>query len=108
MAEILGRLDMLAGRRLIAVTDVRRQPSGAWLIERYELTGETARRLESLERPEAEASHLPRPQRLYLQATETESAPSWSLHPLVLYDHDTAEVFFRDSSLEHHQRDAQG
>ena len=98
VAEILGRLDVLAGRRLIAIGDVRRQPSGGWLIERYELTGETARRLESLERPESEATRLPRPQRLYLQAPESAAgaaaAPAWSLHPLVLYDHDTAEVFF--------------
>ena len=28
VAEVLGRLDVLAGRRLIAVADVRRQPSG--------------------------------------------------------------------------------
>jgi serine/threonine protein kinase len=98
VAEVLGRLDVLAGRRLIAVADVRRLPSGSWLIERYELTGETARRLESLERPESDAARLPRPQRLYLHAPETapdtEAAPAWSLHPLLLYDHDTAELFF--------------
>src|SRR5436305_14055332 len=37
--ELLGRLDVLAGRRLIAVTDVRAQASGAWLVERYDMIG---------------------------------------------------------------------
>src|SRR5262249_59837879 len=50
--ELLGRLDVLAGRRLLAVTDVRAQTSGAWLVERHELIGEAPRRLESQERPE--------------------------------------------------------
>ena len=46
VAEVLGRLDVLAGRRLIAVTDVRRQPSGEdvplaveiWAVPRSILT----------------------------------------------------------------------
>ena len=101
-AELLGRLDVLAGRRLITVTDVRRLASGHWLIERYELAGRDARPLESLERPESEAYRLPLPGWLYLDPP-TEPSPSgagpspasaWPLHPLVLYDHETAEVFF--------------
>ena len=71
----------------------RRLPSETWLIEHFELTGETARRLEPLERPEAEAAALPRPGRLYLHPADP-AAVALSLHPLVLYDHDTAEVFF--------------
>jgi WD40 repeat protein/serine/threonine protein kinase/tetratricopeptide (TPR) repeat protein len=98
VAEVLGRLDVLAGRRLIAVSDVRRQPSGSWLVERFELTGETARRLESQEWPELEVARLPRPRRLYLHPPDAPAlAPEtrgWSLHPLVFYDHDTAEIFF--------------
>jgi serine/threonine protein kinase/tetratricopeptide (TPR) repeat protein len=94
--ELLGRLDVLAGRRLIAVTDVRAQTSGAWLVERYELVGEAPRRLESRERPESEATCLPRPGRLYLVAPGPSAVdgPAWSLHPLVLYDHEAEEVFF--------------
>jgi serine/threonine protein kinase len=96
VAEVLGRLDLLAGRRLIAVADVRRQPSGNWLVERFALTGETARRLESQEWPEAEVTRLPHPGRLYLHLPDAPDVPGpgWSLHPLVFYDHDTAEVFF--------------
>ena len=96
VAEVLGRLDVLAGRRLVYVADVRRQASGDWLVERYELIGETARRLESLERPESEAALLPRPGRLYLDAPGRRRVrrPAWSLHPLVLADLEAAEVFF--------------
>jgi hypothetical protein len=94
--ELLGRLDVLAGRRLIAVTDVRAKASGNWLVERHELIGESPRRLESQERPESEAARLPRPGRLYLMApgAEVEDGPAWCLHPLVLYDHEAEEVFF--------------
>jgi serine/threonine protein kinase len=98
VAELLGRIDVLAGRRLIAITDVRRQTDGSWLIERYELRGEAPRRLESAQRHESEAEHLPRPERLYLDRSDPkddgEPAALWSLHPLVLYIHESNEVFF--------------
>ena len=95
-SELLGRLDILAGRRLIAVTDVRRLGSGDWLVERYELAGRDPRPLESLETPESDAHGLPRPGCLYLEAADAAlvSLHSRPLHPLVLYDHATAEVFF--------------
>jgi WD40 repeat protein/serine/threonine protein kinase/tetratricopeptide (TPR) repeat protein len=93
LGEVLARLDVLAGRRLIHVADVRRLASGAWLVERYDLAGEAARRLESLEVPEAEAARLPRPGRLYLHGPG--DAAAWrSLHPLLLYDAEAARVFF--------------
>ena len=98
VGEILARLNVLAGRRLLYVADVRRQASGDWLVERYELAGEVFRRLESMERPESEASVLPRPGRLYLDAPGDPGPPSgWSLHPLVLVEFKTAEVFFLNS-----------
>src|SRR2546421_373472 len=37
VAELLGRLDVLAGRRLLYLAEVRRLPSGRWLGDRYEL-----------------------------------------------------------------------
>src|SRR5262249_22777868 len=37
VAELLGCLDVLAGRRLVYIAEVRRQGSGQWLVERYEL-----------------------------------------------------------------------
>jgi serine/threonine protein kinase/formylglycine-generating enzyme required for sulfatase activity/Tfp pilus assembly protein PilF len=90
MGELLGQLDVLAGRRLVFVADVRRLGSGCWLIERLELVGESPRRLESLERPESEAALLPRPGRLYVEG----ASESWSLYPLVLCDAEATEVFF--------------
>ena len=68
--ELLERLDVLAGRRLVYVPEVRRQPGGAWLVERYELIGEAARRIASLVRPETEGARLPRPECLYLQTAD--------------------------------------
>src|ERR1700687_1870470 len=37
IGELLWKLDVLAGRRLLYVAEVRGQASGSWLIERYEL-----------------------------------------------------------------------
>jgi WD40 repeat protein/serine/threonine protein kinase len=101
---LLDRLDVLVGRRLIYLADVRRQASGRWLIDRYELRGESARRLESLDLPEGEDSRRLLPERLYLEpvpppapaATEGPPDPSLlrSLHPLVVYDADHGEVLF--------------
>jgi serine/threonine protein kinase len=92
VSEVLERLDPLAGRRLVHVPDVRRLGSGNWLVERYELCGESARRLESLEVPEAEASALPRPGRLYL--LDAAGGACKTLHPLVVYDPEAGRVFF--------------
>ncbi|MBV9123130.1 MAG: protein kinase, partial [Planctomycetes bacterium] len=101
-ADLLYRLDVLAGRQLIYLGEVRRQTSGAWLVDRFDLTGETARRLESLEFPETAADQLPHPDRIYLWPLSSEgeqAGPSdrISLHPLVIYDPDTIEVLFLNS-----------
>jgi serine/threonine protein kinase len=91
--ELLGRLDVLAGRRLVHIGEVRRQPSGNWLVERYELVGEAARRLEPLEWPEGEAAGLPRPERVHLVSAADRPALR-SLHPLVVHDAEADEVLF--------------
>jgi serine/threonine protein kinase len=108
VAEILGRLDVLAGRRLVHVADVRRQSSGNWLVERYELIGEGVRRLESLDVAAADASGLPLPGRLYLQEAEAAgpgTAPWRALHPLVVFDADTARAFFLNARRGERQAD---
>ncbi len=100
--EILDRMDSLAGRSLIYVAEVSRQSSGGWLIERFELTGETPRRLEPRRVTQTDAEHLlPHPGQLYLEARgekgtggEKGTADARSLHPLVVYDAESAEVFF--------------
>jgi WD40 repeat protein/serine/threonine protein kinase len=91
VAELFGRLDVLAGRRLVHVGDVRRQASGGWLVERYDLAGEAARRLESHEVAEAGAAGLPRPERLYLEPPD---GPPRPLHPLLVFDLEAGEALF--------------
>jgi WD40 repeat protein/serine/threonine protein kinase len=96
VAEVLARLDVLAGRWLLYVPDVRRKASGDWLVERFELQGEAGRRIESLVVPEAEARRLPRPECLYLEtpAGEGRSPLLRLLHPLAVHDADGGEVLF--------------
>src|SRR5262249_35023605 len=40
VAQLLARVDVLAGRQLLYVGDVRKQTADHWLIDRYELRGE--------------------------------------------------------------------
>lgn len=106
--ELLGKLDLLAGRRLLFVSDVRRQAAGSWLVEQYELQGENARRLVSVEVPEGEESRLPRPDRVYLAAKgqPEELLPQLEpLHPLLLFELDSARVFFLNAQRSQRQAD---
>jgi serine/threonine protein kinase len=90
-AELLGRMSVLAGRRLVHVASVRKV-AGGWLVDRYELHGEAPRRLERLELPGAEEGHLPEPDRVHVEGP----APNRrvSLHPLVSCELDGGEVHF--------------
>jgi serine/threonine protein kinase len=103
ISELLGRLDVLAGRRLVYVEEVRLQKSGQYLIEWYELTGESARRIASLERPAADAASLPKPEQVYLDAggghPEGAAGPLAliPLRPLLVYDPRLDEVLFLNS-----------
>jgi WD40 repeat protein/serine/threonine protein kinase len=95
VAELLSKFDVLAGRRLLYVSDIRRQASGTWLVERFELQGEAARRIESLELPESETAALPRPDRVCLESPPPEGGPALrALHPLVVYDAEAGEALF--------------
>jgi serine/threonine protein kinase len=95
VAEVLGRLDVLAGRRLVYVAEVRRQVAGDWLVEKYDLTAESARRLPSLALPASAAAALPHPERVYLgRFAEAAGEALAPLHPLVTYEPETAEAFF--------------
>ncbi|HEV3122582.1 MAG TPA: serine/threonine-protein kinase, partial [Isosphaeraceae bacterium] len=98
VCELLGRLDVLAGSRLVYVSEVRRQRSRLWLVERIELVGESARRIESLEVPEPDPARLPRPDELYLEAPDGTSRRA--LRPLVLFDPEAGEVLFLNSRRE--------
>ena len=117
MSEILNRLDPLAGRKLVYVSELRGQPHGGWVADQFDLHGETARRIRWLELPATEAARLPRPQRIYLVEPVTSdrsalgrplspgedqpelladdtSATLRQLHPLIFYDTETGEPFY--------------
>jgi serine/threonine protein kinase len=100
VVEILGQLDVQAGRRLIYVGDVRRQSSGDWLVERYELIGESARRIESLQVAEGEEQALPYSERVYISIERVASGPQagrpalLGLAPLVHFQLESEQVFF--------------
>jgi serine/threonine protein kinase len=101
-AQVLGQVDVLAGRRLLYVGEVRRQASGNWLVERYTLSGESPKRIESLELPEAETARLPRPEQTYLEvAAGAPGAAAASglraLHPLLYFEASSGLVYFLNS-----------
>ena len=103
MAELLNRIDVLAGRRLVYIADISRLTSGNWLIDWYDLTGETAQRCAPVELTANDARSL-LPQRVYLvpreattrnDVTANESVPRFiSASPLVTFEPDTGEFFF--------------
>jgi WD40 repeat protein/serine/threonine protein kinase len=90
MTELLARLDVLAGRRLLYVAEVRLRGDGSRLVERGELCGETYKRLES--GLVGDAAAAPLPERLYLLRRDTGAIQP--LHPLAVFDADAAEVLF--------------
>ncbi len=94
--EILGRLDVLAGRRLVYFADVTLRSNGNWLVERFELIGEMPRRLEPLELQPNEAGRLLAPDRVYLEAKDAQqqAAANTPLYPLVIFDSKTNELLF--------------
>jgi serine/threonine-protein kinase len=104
LVDILRKLDVLAGRRMVYVADVRRLASGKWLIERLELQGPQARRMQSLEVTEARTECLPQTEHLYLvppdaadpacRVADAGLLPSRLLHPLLVYDPDLDETYF--------------
>ncbi len=105
LSQVFEKVDVLAGRRLIFVDDVRRLASGEWQVDRYELIGEAARRSEPLTIPESQAVALPRPQRVYLERGPGTAPDLRCLHPLICYQPDTGKVFFLNSRRGKHEAD---
>ena len=95
MVELFQRIDFMAGGRLVFVEDVRRLMSGEWLVERFELTGEAPRRLESQTISEDRIADLPRPGRIsWTSNSAGPIAESVSLHPLVLFESESDQFYF--------------
>ena len=96
-SEVLARLDVLAGRRLLHVAEVK-LVGGLWLVQRYELIGEAPRRLVAIELPRSEMARLPDGDRVYLQAADApDTAEMAALHPLLLYDAERDSALFLNS-----------
>jgi hypothetical protein len=98
VAEVLGKLDVLAGRRLLHIGEVR-QSGGVWLVPRFELVGEAAQRIASLELSREQACRLPDGNHLYLddRGAADPLASMVPLHPLLLYDDESGAVLFLNS-----------
>ena len=97
MEELLQKIDVLAGRDLLFIGDVKRKNSGQWSIERYSLSADTAWRLDPLEVESDAAAEIPAPDQIYLASDSVNSGDlksMRSLHPLLSYDNETSEVFF--------------
>jgi WD40 repeat protein/serine/threonine protein kinase/tetratricopeptide (TPR) repeat protein len=88
-AEVFGRFDLLAGRRLAYVAQVK-QVGGSWQVQRLELVGEHGRRLPEQELPREAVGRLPDGERVYLEG----EAGTRPLHPLLLYDAEAREALF--------------
>jgi serine/threonine protein kinase len=101
-AEVFTRLDVLAGRRLLYLTNLRASANVVPVLDQFELIGEVPARMPPLEY-DANATGLPpRPDRLYLMnPADAPHSPGpfgvrglLPLDPLVHYDPETGEVFF--------------
>jgi serine/threonine protein kinase len=117
VSEVLDRLDVLTGGRLIYVDHVSRLASGRYLVEGLELMGEVPRRFEP-ERilPPGLPNDLPVPGRVYLglglppdlgaRSSGDQSTPPppalRSLHAMVLYKPRTREFYlYSDYNPDH-------
>jgi serine/threonine protein kinase len=101
-AELLGRLDVLAGRRLIYLASQYSPPATGVPYERFELAGEVPVPVGPLHLSGHETGYPPVADRLYLLTPETAPATprlysiaGWlPLTPLVNYNPESGEVFF--------------
>jgi serine/threonine protein kinase len=92
LAEVYGRLDLLAGGRLVFIGEVR-QAAGTWIVERWELTGEHQRAQSPLELPRSETARLPDGERVYLARGSGADEILRPLYPLLLYDAESEQAF---------------
>jgi len=95
--DFLTRVDLLAGRRLYYLQDLRKD-GGLWISARLELLGESPRRVRPLTWP-AERGAPPVPQAVYLDTRPATDDPGHlcSLNPLVVYDEDQDHLLFLNS-----------
>ncbi len=95
LSEVFQRLDVLAGARLIYISEVRKS-GPTWLVQHFELLGEHARRSAPIELPGDRAAELPDAERLYLAPAGSVAKPL-PFYPLALYDSDSEEALLLNS-----------
>lgn len=94
VAELVGVLGVPAAFRPVFVCGKKDDDFGNWVVDRFDLSGETPRRLEPLTFA-PDAVGLPVRGRVYLEplAPADPRVPEFrSLHPLAVYDPDRADV----------------
>jgi serine/threonine protein kinase/formylglycine-generating enzyme required for sulfatase activity len=96
--ELFKRLDLLAGRRLVFVSEVRHAGGQVWSVKRLELAENGACELPILELPLNE-SPPPRAGCLYLEGPDG-AVPRHLLRPLMLFDPETEDLFFLNSKSD--------
>ncbi len=100
LTELFGRLDVLAGRQLVYVSEVRQTAAGGWQVDCFELLGLEPQPRPPLQIPAEQTAALPRTQKLYLHppadhgSPATELTPERVLHPLIIYDALADDVLF--------------
>ena len=111
VAQLLESLKIIDSLRLQYLADVRREPHGSFLVERFELVGETPRKLDALELPATvRPDELPCPQRLFLRWSNDDPGAKISrmLYPLLLYDLEANEVLVLSASRRKRRADYHG
>jgi serine/threonine protein kinase len=93
--EVLGRLDVLAGRRMVWVSDIR-EVSAGYQVQRYELSGEQAQSQSPIIFPAVATDRLVPGPGLYLEPPPAgfKVISLRCLAPLLLYDAQEGDVLF--------------
>ena len=87
MSEVFSKLDVLAGNRLMYVSEVRPR-KGKWVVSRFELSGENPRRQPVLELSRSGETMVLDEERVYLFDEEGAARP---LHPFTVFDPENEE-----------------
>jgi serine/threonine protein kinase len=88
MCELLSRFDVLAGRALHYVAEIKKSVGDKFAIDRLLLQGESPRRLEPLLTGDAQSLN---PEQIYFASMDGALTPA---HPLLLFSVADDEVFF--------------
>ena len=95
--DLLRSVDVAAGRSLVFIDHVGREHDGRWLIDRLELRGESALRLEPVFVDESAHERLPTRTHVHLLSFAAPYPEGWrfvSVDPLLVYLLDADDLYF--------------